>query len=135
MTDAEYAYWQQYIREQADRLGLRDWDIRLLRESPSVDSADATFSPYGGQKRADIRFAHDWATQSREDQRHVVAHELIHAHTDAIDTVIYQAGQSYPADYWSMVRAMHRNAMEFAIDALANSIAPFLPLPETEEAV
>jgi hypothetical protein len=115
----------------ADLLDLRDWRIEISKErvlDPAEASADV--SVVAGRKMAFVAFCDDFASQSSEDQRVVVIHELIHIHFEPMallaDDVAKKALSSDAADVFRL--AFIQN-LEYGVDGVALAIAPLFPLP------
>ena len=122
--------WQDYVNQLTIPLRLVDWEVRVS-DSPCDDTDDlASINPTYGQKRATIRFCEGFDGRSTEEQRKTIAHELIHCHfwpmTEMAEADIEHFMSSGEREMFS--RGFRRN-MEYAVDALADALAPFLPLP------
>ncbi len=74
------------------------------------------------RKRARIRLSPDFLDASEIDQRHTSVHELIHCHFVAIDCLVAKSMTDKEYDVYATTR-------EWAVDALADAVAPLMPLP------
>jgi len=112
--------WLPYVRDLADRLALRDWRVVIADDAP--DGSDAIASVYccPGRKYATIRFGDVFFSDDRADQRHSIVHELVHAHLGA-----YVAAVERLSNDDKTLRML----MEYAVDGLADAIAPLVPIP------
>jgi hypothetical protein len=137
-TPRRVASAEQYVRSLADRLGLRDWEIRIDVSQPS-DGCAAEINCYSGQKRAVISpgtvfWTADALVTTPEEirswQRHTLVHELIHCH-------LASARETTSSTLEALTRPKAAEALfaavdlqlEYATDALADVLAPSLPLP------
>lgn len=115
----------QYVRQLADLIGMRDWKVKLEDEHPGDGNLGFCECVYG-RKIANIRLAeHD----TIEELRHTIVHELLHAHLDPtrlpIENIRNVLGQPlYDATHNALV-----DAVEYATDEIASVLAPLLPLP------
>ena len=133
MDDREHGFWLAYIRGIADRLGLKDWDLRLSRDDTDPDSG-ATIHTWYGQKRATIRLNHDVFRLSSpaadEDQRRYVVHELLHCHFEYFEENRRAAEKiGERSEREQLQDAFDKRAIETVIDNLATVIARLFELP------
>lgn len=125
----------KYSRELADLLELRDWTVNVhVGEVHSPHHPDgwewiATSESTPGQKRVHLTFSEDVRDWTPEHVRQTVAHELIHAHLAPLMEMIRVDlhGQLKPTAHVLFATGATR-WMEFAVDALADAVAPRLPL-------
>ena len=112
--------WLPYVRQIADSIALKDWPVEIREDPPSTAGAIASVDDSRGRKLAWIHLGDGFFSESRVEQRHTVVHELVHVHL---------------MEYIGAVRrrtdddALLNEIMEYAVDSLANAIAPLLPLP------
>jgi hypothetical protein len=130
MNDEQHAFWLGYIRQLADLMQLKDWDIDLSRGEPQSNTADAEICTYYGQRGAAISLPVKFFAQSPERQRYFIAHELMHCHSEDLSECIrlYINHNGHMDD---LIAQVYRREEEVLVDNLARVIAPFLPLPET----
>lgn len=129
LTGLEWRALCGYVRHVADQLELRDWTIVVETDPPLSEDAGAAIRPVYGRKRAWLRFRDDFRRAGADDQVQTVAHELLHCHLDAIETPLEDdsvADLMGSAAYHVLFQA-HRNAIEFAVDAIAESFVHHLP--------
>lgn len=120
MRDA--AEFEPYVRAIFDRLGLKDWEARVLDDPPPSDSAYAYVECVYGRKLAHVQFSRNFLRGSEAEQRHAVVHEALHCHFTQADQVHAKlAGDEH--------YGIFKLAMEYGIDAVAVAIAPLFPLP------
>src|SRR4051794_37550360 len=84
MTKRDRKALGRYIRWVADHLELWDWTFRISDETTGEEHVLAEVRPAEGRKLADIIFCADFRDRAREEQRHTVAHELVHCHFAAV---------------------------------------------------
>jgi hypothetical protein len=110
-----------YVRRLADLLELRDWHLEL-KYSPPEDSSQATIFLTNGRKRADLHLCYEFFDMTPEEQRQCLCHELVHCHFGAVGFMVEEENDA--KTYRAFVRLL-----EYGIDAMADAIAPHMPLP------
>lgn len=130
MNDEQHAHWSNYFRALADQIGLKDWRVDVLRESPDSDWAAASMITLTGRKVVQIKIGSGFLNDTPENQRHFALHELIHVFTDDIDTAIWQAKEIIGGDVFTLMEKVVKDRIEFATDALAAAVGHAFPLPE-----
>lgn len=122
-----------YLRETANQLGLRDWFFEMNYAPLSADGdVIATVRCIYGRKRASVRLVQDFAQRSKEEQRMVIIHELLHCHTERIEQPLRhgQAAWKILGDSAADVLSDQIHlAIEDAVDGIAETIAERFPLP------
>jgi hypothetical protein len=121
MTESDKGWLAGYLRDLADRMGLKDWTIEVLADLCDDDS-HADIRCIEGRKLAKVRFARDWREQTPETQRHTCCHELIHCHFAAVHLDTLRKLKSVDGETFMM-------HLEYGIDGMADAIAPHMPLP------
>lgn len=113
-----------YARRLADSMGLRDWSVHVLSGRPG-DDENASICCLWGRRVAEIKLSDDWFADDPPRQRQALVHELIHAHLASMHWLVQDALEPslHPA---------YELTLEYAIDAMAEAWAPFLPLPDHE---
>ena len=125
MDDATHTFWQSYIHDIADLVRLRDWDIVLTRKPPENDSAGASNATFYGRKYAEIQLSAEFFAMTPRQQRHIVAHELLHCHFENQ----WESVRLHPLEdayFW----AVFKRETELLIDTMAVVVCEFLPLPD-----
>lgn len=132
MNDEQHAFWLAYIRQLADLMQLRDWDIALSRGAPQSDTADAEICTFYGQRGAEISLPVKFFAQTPERQRRFVAHELMHCHVEDLSECmrLYVNNNGHME---GLIAQVYRREEEVLVDTLAHVVAPFLPLPPTTD--
>ena len=110
--------WLPYVRDVADRLKLRDWRIEI---DDDADPRDCIASVSLAEARwAVISLNDSFLASSREKQRHAVAHELVYCHFAAYVKAVEKKTRD---------DQVLKILMEYTVDAVADAIAPLVPLP------
>lgn len=118
-----------YLRELADLMGLRDWTINLMHDTPDNPHHAACVDVRYGRKVANISFEENWAGSDPETLRETCVHELLHCHINRVrnplDNIEHGIGQLlYNTTYNALT-----DYIEDATDAIATEWARTLPLP------
>lgn len=133
MNDRQLAFWNDYARQCADLLGLKDVHVRVMREPPSDEDAHALVWTHSYVNEAAVYLSPDFLTLTGEDpdhQRQVIAHELIHIHLAGISDRVEAATQFLPeSDLVRALRTFVHQDIEQATDRLSYVVAALLPLP------
>lgn len=127
MTPEQWAYLETYVRDLADRMGLRDWAMVMKRDPPDEESSGAQIEVIYGRKLAWIRVCKDFAEQHPQSQRQYLTHELVHCHIDRTDSVMRSLESVLGLAAFKVLESNHHLAVEDATDALAEVIAPHMP--------
>jgi hypothetical protein len=114
--------YRPYFRALADRMGLKDWTIEVLDDSPSDSGALASIYCIEGRKVGRVRLSEDFLRDTEERRRHTAVHELAHClHAVAMHLASRRLDAAAYGD-WLL-------AFEYGIDATADVLAPHMPLP------
>jgi hypothetical protein len=116
----------------ADQMQLRDWEIELQRDRPEEQSAWASIEVCRWHQTAWVRVA--WPeffdTREPERQRTDLIHELIHIHLDRPHQMMADLAEMFDENTATkLAKARHQVETEVATEALARTIAPFMPMP------
>ncbi len=134
MNDADHQYWTAYARTLADGLGLKDWEVVLKRETTGDGHAGASMMTFTGRRIVWIKLAHSFFFDLPATQRHYLLRELVHIHTDDIDTAMWQAKDIIPGEAFALLTKVVNDRIEFATDVIAASIGHAFPLPPVRDA-
>jgi hypothetical protein len=118
----------RYISDLAALLGLDGWTI-VLSDDPADDGSYADIQVVYGQRCATIRVAPEWRTWPPELLRSTIVHELFHCHLEPVCELasdLFDTMTKKPAPANAAVHYL----IERTVDVLAESIAPYLPLPD-----
>lgn len=128
MNDATHARWLAYIHRIADAILLKDWTFTLERTGPESTTAEAQIFLCYGMRRGDLSVPPKFFAQTPEEQRHLIVHELVHAHFEDLDEhVRLYTNEQEGSGYFQQA---YKREREVAVDTLAMALAQFLPLPE-----
>lgn len=119
--------------EMSAALHLSHWVIRVpLETRPDNEDEAASVERIYGRNVAKIFLSDHFLLSDPEDQRETYTHELLHCHFRAIiearDSLEDLLGK--PAN--SLFVQQMKMGEEWAVDAIACVLAPFLPLPPVE---
>lgn len=129
MNDAQHAALSGYIRDLADALLLRDWEITLERGWSDSD-AYATISVWAEENHANVNVCEGFFGHSAEERREWLTHELMHIHLDRPDRLVRKvASQVDNNSAMQLAKDLHHDEIEICVQRLARILAPFLPLP------
>lgn len=126
--DGDRSLLGQYMSYVASEVGLRDWTI-ALKDSPCDEQYAGTCSPIYGRKWAGIALSKDWMHVDEYDLRHTIVHEMLHCHTDAITQPLDDIEDVIGKLLHAPLMNAQRVAVEFAVDAIADALAPHLLTP------
>ncbi|MCL5292552.1 MAG: hypothetical protein M1548_08515 [Actinobacteria bacterium] len=131
MNKSDFNRFCSYVRQIADLLHLKDWRIRIeVDEAEDFDGFMAVVHPIEGRKRARLILCKEWLELSPEDQRHSIVHELVHCHlAGAGDIVRLDLLKNMSQSSYDIFYGGFKRQIEYAVDGLADAVAPLLPLP------
>lgn len=124
MTDPRKRKFEPYVRLLADRMRLKDWEI-TLEDGPSSEGSSADVRLVGPYRRATVRLSEEFLGDPPEVQRRVIVHELAHLLTARLANFADEELDG-PA-----LREFVR-CYEHGVEEVAMTLAPMLPLPETD---
>lgn len=108
---------------------LDHWEI-TVQDYPAAEGKDATIRCVADRYLAHLCVGKNFFTLERATQCAVIAHELIHIHHTQIDDAVMLAEKHLGATAYTMLWDAYVHADEYATDALAAVLVPFLPLPD-----
>lgn len=120
---------QEYAETLASWMGLTDWTLQVINDSPD-DTSMAEIDCIYGQRLAKIALSDEWDTYTPTTQRDTLVHELVHAILSPLtqmadDMLDVTAGPNATA-----AKAALSNVEEWVTDAIALAWAQHLPLPK-----
>jgi hypothetical protein len=136
MTDIERTILETYIRTRADELGLRDWTLFLDDEELNPEDRLARATLTWGRKHSKIAVCEMFRRLTPEQQRETIIHELVHLHFVSSIHVIsddLQECHCLPDTVHGLIYKAFEHQHEYAVDGLAEAIAPKFPLIEWQE--
>ena len=132
MTRARLDAIGKYFRWCADTLNLRDWMIVVSHASLAPDDdalacVDATY----GRRHATITLSWNFAGLTREEQRHVIVHELVHLLLEPGMARLRKAlPQTVGEQTAQVILESVRLDNEYAVDGITDMLAKTFPLPK-----
>lgn len=130
MDEKRHNELRDYLRWMANEMGLRDWTVTLSRKPCEDEEHQACILCTYGRKRLTVQLGKGFEHLSFEEQRQTFCHELIHAHYSGIEWAYNNLGDQVSGPMFKMVWDSIKDAVEFGTDALADVIAPHMPLPK-----
>lgn len=129
-----------YVRDLADRMRLADW-VFFVSSDPEAMPGDGiddvrcgTFAGTYGRKSARIWINAEWWKEvSPEERRETIVHEVLHAHFHSSHETVSQMVTTHPRRTADALLGIYDVQSEYAVDAIAHVLAPFLPLPPAIE--
>jgi len=123
MNDPRREKFGSYIRDLANLMDLRDWTLIIIHEDPPNRSNIASVYIPLGQRFCNIYLSTNFLTETPENQRSTIVHELTHCHFDAARKAARLSLSKKQYKIWNIT-------FESGIDATAVAWAKTLPLPE-----
>lgn len=132
LSSAERGVIGEYVRQVADRLGLRDWTFKVDWDEPENTHGGlatiATVEKWYGRRVAQLAFRGRLAMEPPEIVRHVVVHELCHLPFEPEQQLLDESlrdALGYHA--YNVFTEAYRLLHEEAIDHLAEALVPSAP--------
>ncbi len=132
MNDEQHESLSSYLRDLADALLLRDWEITLERGWSDSD-AYATISVWAEENHANVKVCEGFFGHPASERRETLTHELLHLHINPIKHALQNARSNLGEHTYGVVEGMMDDATEFAVDGIARVLAAYLPLPPQEK--
>jgi hypothetical protein len=127
LSEEQRVYLEHWLRRQADRLGLRDWTIRMTAHAPNDDDAWAVSHVQDNTEESVVSVSKAFLSQDAEDQRHSLTHELLHCH---FYPVTRMAERLWASELGRRTEAVIEQAVQIteerAVDRLARALAQLL---------
>jgi hypothetical protein len=128
VNERQYRSLERYIRDCADRVGLRDWKITLDREPCENDDHLAAVHAVYVRMSANVKVNAHFDHIDPDEQRHVIAHELTHIHMEAdYDFIEENVAGMIGGSAWAILEPTLRLLREQAVDGVAKGLAQALP--------
>lgn len=109
----------QYVSYIRDGLGLHQWTVHVSHKPASKD-AQASISPVYGRKHAILSLARGWPDVDRKEQKHTIIHEMLHLLFFDTQSTLHRMQEVISEDLFYLLWESHTEALEFAIDHLAD---------------
>ena len=119
----------RYVRELADLLKLKDYEIMLDFSAPADQDCHAEIYPHDQMSYARIRLSSDFTRLPSEEIRYYIVHELVHLHFVGFPDVLESLTTHLSMAVYQSLMQSHEKAEERTVDNLAKILAQFLPLP------
>jgi len=119
----------RYVRDVADLIKLKDYEIMLDFSAPAESDCHAEIYPHEQMSYARIRFSSDFKTLPAEDIRYYVVHEICHLHFVGFADVLESMTTHLPMAVYQSLLNSHEKVEERTVDNLAKVICQFMPLP------
>jgi hypothetical protein len=119
---------QAYLREAADKLGLKHWNVTLSVFPLEDEDLQAEITQSECQ-HAVVKLPERFFGFSPAYQRLVLAHELCHLHLARMDECVQASTEVMEANVYKLFFCSYSDAEEQAVEAFARLLAPSLPLP------
>jgi hypothetical protein len=120
-----------YVRRLRNWLGLQHWEISIVDQAPSDNTARAQLETSEGRYHAGLWVGDNFLESPAEEQRQTIVHELLHVAAREQNDVIRAGGLTtvLGQDAYRVVWENYLAAHERATDHLASVIAQYAPLP------
>lgn len=126
MSPTEFQTLSIYVADIQFRMKLADWSIRVCH-TPCGDSAHAEISCTAGRKVAELWVGAAFWLSPSDQKRHTIVHELCHIHLWPIFSATRGLKSIVGTPLYRSVKLKQREAVEFAVDAIADAFAPYMP--------
>jgi len=131
ILDGDRDQIEPYLRELADLVGLRDWNVQVSNDPPANPEHAACIDVRYGLKVAVISFHPQWAQDDPESFRAICVHELLHAHVNHVRWPLNNVAELVGKAIYDPLYQSVTDYIEYAVDAIATEWAKTLPLPVT----
>lgn len=129
LTKKRRAEIQAYVDVLQPILALRDWKLTVESDdSPNEGDAAAIRCIYG-TRHAFINIGVSFDEHPIEQQRHVLVHELLHAHMNRIKGAVINVLNQVGRTEYEVGKAQMVDEVEYAVDSITDALAPLCPLP------
>ena len=130
LTKKRQAEIQAYVDLLKPILVLRDWKIMVEHNGAEGDDNAASIRCIYGTRHAYINIGESFDDHTVEQQRHVLVHELIHAHLNRIKGAVINVLNQVGRTEYEVGKAQLVDECEYATDSLADALAPLCPMPK-----
>lgn len=113
-------------RRSADACGLRDFTV-VVDEDPAADGALADVRVDLRRSVVALRFCEGFEALDPAEQRHAIAHELVHVHVERMTVRVMTLADELGGTAWRIFWSGFSDETERVVDALAAVVAPQLP--------
>ena len=127
MNDDQCRVLVNYIRNIADRMGLKDWQFHLDRNPASAGKIAQT-EIWGDSQTATVWLGKQFFDYPPGMQRETIVHELCHWHTDKLIKVALVPMKQMGREAYTIGKDTMEVAHELALDGIAAAWARFFPV-------
>ena len=118
----------QYLAYLCRELRLTHWTIHLSQH-PTKKRHAGSIAPVYGRKHATLFLSRFWPRYDAYEQKHTLIHELLHLYFFDTQSAVGRLEQTLDPCAFHLVWESHTEALEFAVDALADVLAARLDDP------
>jgi hypothetical protein len=136
LTKDRHRVLVNYIRDVADKMGLRDWQF-TVEERPETDDDGYMMQTHtwGDSSTATVYVGRSYWKYGPRMQREAVVHELVHWHTDKFAQSAYEVcDNELGREARYITRNMLKRLNELATDGIAAAWARQFPLIDWTDA-
>lgn len=124
----------EYVRDLANRMELRDYSLLVSiaeEDRPDDEERNACAIFTIGRRYVFIWFDPNYVARATpQELRQTAVHELIHCHFQpAREVAINAVVAAFKKPGRTALLGTYENAQEYGVDAIAEALAPFMPLP------
>lgn len=120
---------QTYMRDSADRLGLKDWNITLSTEPTDSKYSLAEVNQTENQ-HGTVRLCGHFLELTPETQRDTITHELCHLKLSPIDSHVESLESVLDPQSYAVYHAAYSQINEQVTEAFCRLTATLLPTPD-----
>jgi hypothetical protein len=117
-----------YIRDAADKMGMKDWSFDISARDP-LSGAIASTEIWGDSHTATVWIGKTFWKYGPRMQREVICHELVHWHTDKLYRAAREVYRNVLGrEAFELSLAALKQVHELTVDGIAAAWARTLPL-------
>jgi len=120
---------QRYIDNAKRILNLPQWEIKV-KDYPAAEDAYADIEPHPQLWHAKLRLSEDFWKEPAEEQRKIIAHELLHLHYAGVERLVDSVGDALGVAAADLHSKVWEIEIERAADALSGPVGGLLPMPK-----
>lgn len=125
-TEEQKKSMSVWVGESKDRLGLKDWDVRVDFINKPLDGVHAQIQWWADQKRATVHLGTNFLKMTADDQVQTITHELLHCHSFAALAVPEHFVEAIDETVMSVLTSVLKSEIEKTTDALADVLAQYV---------
>ena len=132
LTKKHRAEIQTYVDDLRTHVALLDWKIIVEAEFGDEDVAAQIRCIYG-TRHAFLSVGVSFDDHSLKQQRHVIVHELLHCHLNRVKGSVINVLNQMGREVYEVGKAQLVDEAEYAVDSIADALAPKCPMPPWTE--